>query len=325
MKNHHLLRRVSLGALVVFLYIISACNSPSTTTQPINTVGPIPSSTSAVVESYPSTTVTSAPIKTLLPVSTSTLVPTAIPPSNTPTPTQTWTPTPLPTIPSDTVVAFVQELIRSNAGCQLPCWWGSMPGQTTWKSVEPFLATFAEVEKINDTYSASVYAPDKVNPTHVYGASYVVQDGIIQSIQTGPGPGEEGFQYLLPQFLTTYGVPDEVWISTFSSTATSVIPFRLTLIYTKGIVVSYWLENVQIQDDFVLGCFQQPYRILFWLVSPERGIAFSQARVESTQFSENQPYLSLEEATGLSIENFYETFMNPNNTACLETPSNFWP
>jgi hypothetical protein len=33
----------------------------------------------------------------------------------------------------------------------------------------------------------------------------------------------------------------------------------------------------------------------------------------------------VEEATSLTLNEFYDTFKNPENTACLETPQELWP
>jgi len=35
-------------------------------------------------------------------------------------------------------------------------------------------------------------------------------------------------------------------------------------------------------------------------------------------------FRSLEEATGMSVEQFYQSFVQPNNKLCLETPTNMW-
>jgi hypothetical protein len=47
-----------------------------------------------------------------------------------PIPTPTWTP--LPAVPPATADAIVEDLLKNNAGCRLPCWWGVVPGETQW-------------------------------------------------------------------------------------------------------------------------------------------------------------------------------------------------
>lgn len=99
---------------------------------------PQPTRTSAVDIHMPTSTVT--PVH---PTSTSPLTPTptqtkTLTPTLTPTPT--WTP--LPTIPPDERLDAMLDLLYTNAGCRLPCWWGIIPGETSWTSARRFLQAF---------------------------------------------------------------------------------------------------------------------------------------------------------------------------------------
>lgn len=72
-------------------------------------------------------------------------------PSRTPTKTPTITatvtiepmPTPLPTLNSREASLAVQKLLLENGNCQLPCWWGIVPGKTSWENTRKFLSPFA--------------------------------------------------------------------------------------------------------------------------------------------------------------------------------------
>jgi hypothetical protein len=64
-------------------------------------------------------------------------------------------------------------------------------------------------------------------------------------------------------------------------------------------------------------------RLAVW--SPQLDLAYSEA-AEATLHLRPSPYeLPLEEATGMTVTSFYETFKNPENEACLETPAELWP
>jgi hypothetical protein len=64
-------------------------------------------------------------------------------------------------------------------------------------------------------------------------------------------------------------------------------------------------------------------RLAVW--SPQLDLAYSEA-AEATLHLRPSPYeLPLEEATGMTVTSFYETFKNPENVACLETPAELWP
>ena len=64
---------------------------------------------------------------TQLPASTASLTPA-------PTVTPSWTP--LPTTLPDDVQKMVEELLVTNRNCELPCYWGIVPGETKNKRSE---------------------------------------------------------------------------------------------------------------------------------------------------------------------------------------------
>lgn len=282
---------------------------------------PTPTLFSAVVEILPSPTqtITFKPSPSSTPNPTSTLIPTG-------TPIPTMTLTPLPTISPDQVEEYIQNLYQTNSECLLPCWWGAVPGQTHWQEVQPFLESFAEISTRGGgepkLYSVQIYIPEKENPSKTYGGGYTVRNKIIESIQTGINTDELHY-YVLPKILETYGQPDEIWISTYAQSREGVLPFSLTVVYADGIVITYRIYDAMTQLDQVEGCFNQS-DILLWLVSPERNITFSEARQKTSQIDNSQQHLTLQEATGLDIETFYESFKDSNSNQCLQTPASIW-
>ncbi|HSG43771.1 MAG TPA: hypothetical protein VLA72_11500 [Anaerolineales bacterium] len=63
--------------------------------------------------------------------------------TQTPYPTITLTPTiiwiSLSTLPVQEAQAGVKELLETNGGCELPCWWGIAPNYIPWFEVVHFL------------------------------------------------------------------------------------------------------------------------------------------------------------------------------------------
>ncbi len=281
-----------------------------------------------------SNTTTPVPVTriTAIPSMTSSLLMAATPtntrwPSPTPSPTKTRPPTltPLPTIPAEAAPELVQDLLQNNAGCRLPCWWGAIPGQTTWQEAERFLNSFqAEVSSRQGFHEVRVAVPEEV---YSAGLGYILlyywaPEDVIEQIDVMPAPSTT---YQLPQVLVDYSLPTAVWISTYAGARDGTLPFRLLLFYPEqGISIQY-IDHLADEVDYkISGCFQEEDSPpTLFLSSPEIALT-PQEVLEVSHFDEGQFYLPLEEATGMEIETFYQIFKQSNGTNCLETPVELW-
>jgi hypothetical protein len=70
---------------------------------------------------------------TQVPDPTQTQVP-SLQPSLTLTPTRTQTFSPHPTIPSENAYQELVKYVQSLMDCEMPCFWGIIPGETTFRS-----------------------------------------------------------------------------------------------------------------------------------------------------------------------------------------------
>lgn len=286
-----------------------------------------------------SVVVTKQPLAQLQVVSSATLTTTVTPsplptettePTLTPSLTQTATRhpsptpsmTPLPTFSPTDAQAVIIDLLENNAGCLLPCWWGVTPGQTQWADIVPFLTALTprimKVSSIHgvDVYGVEFYIPEIPNPDFAYLALYYVNpnNGIIDKIKIGLMKQ----YYILPSLLNSYGQPSEVLISTYQTNVGGPLPFRTVVVYQEqGFAATYETVAVRSGNNLV-GCPQQTDHVGLLLSSPQLGINSEDTRTE-------QNYYPLEEVTNSSLQNFYETYKDIDNTSCLETPMNLWP
>ncbi len=257
----------------------------------------------------------------------------------TPTTTQTIQPTadneqaPIPTPPGKGLKEQVLWLYETNNGCQLPCWWGIVPGQTEWQTAKKLLSRFDQ-----DIYQSSS-ASDEISyginiplPLEVFAEdrtdlNIFVRDGIVEIIDThvsiGDTPSDYLSQYALSTFLTTYGQPAEVWLSTsFAPFEHNELPFDVLLFYPEQGIMALFSDNGVKEGGVIRGCPQQdPVRFLS-LWSPTLGLTFEEVKNGVSVY--NVDHLPLEETTLLSIPEFYETFKNPDNLTCLETEAELW-
>ncbi len=288
----------------------------------------------------PSIGSTAVPSSVTLPSAVYTSPSSLVPPTLSPSLTSTRTPEPptlssaptrtpelptltaRPTLTADRAQALVLDLLENNAGCQLPCWWGFTPGETTWQTAHNFLASFAtriagaKSSGDDTTYTARFQVPNQISQDYI-SQHYTVINGTIEMIWANMG---NSHRYMLPQLLATHGQPAEVRLRTFSSVPDGdELPFFLMLFYPhQGILVMYSGFTYE-RDGQIPVCPQQTGGVL-WLWSPEREMAFE----DFVPVEEGPEYRSLEEATGWSIEQFYQTFVDPTNQTCLKTPADMW-
>lgn len=246
----------------------------------------------------------------------------------------TWTPrtTLAPTLTADRERAFVIEMLETNGGCELPCWWGITPGETGWQIVKNLFDSVGK--RTNDVlYPDGTVGHGSRNFEVSYDGyrdyylrhAFYERAGVIQSIQVEGalyGNASEHFaqdwhRYALDQVLTRYGKPSQVRIHLF--------PFDnpyygLTLVYDHlGFMVYY--QGLAVRElPLVRACFRfdDVTSIHLTLQSPQSGRPL-------LGLSELDPSRPLEEVTGMSVEMFHETFKNPDSDVCFESPANIWP
>jgi hypothetical protein len=286
-----------------------------------------PQTTPTMVAPVPVSTLTpTKPLLTLTRIST---------PTSTPLPTNTPTLAPTPTrFPPEQAELIVLGLLENNGGCRLPCWWGIVPGQTTWKEAHDLLMPiafdyiyiespggFTKSPKSN-SFIASLQFPASKEIFPYYPAyNFTVQDGIVEYIETTPGNVSA---YRISSILNQYGQPEEVWIRTYANSLDGDLPFYIVMFYpNQGIVASYYPEAKERANN-VNACPQETFISTLGLWEPKHVMTFVEAGEVFRMDPEAWPFKRLEEATGIDEKQFFETFKDPDSTKCLETPADLW-
>ncbi|GIK58906.1 MAG: hypothetical protein BroJett015_45690 [Chloroflexota bacterium] len=131
--------------------------------------------------------------------------------------------------------------------------------------------------------------------------------------------------------MTLYGVPDEVWLKTFSEMLPGeVLPFQLIIVYQEqGISFRYYVDASG-TDETVTACFESG------VVEIERPDLFpagpriylwEPGQYKTIDVIANIPgerYFPLEEKTDLTPQALYEKFTDPNKQPCIDTPADLW-
>jgi hypothetical protein len=324
--------QVLMSKLFVFMIVLISvgCGTSASSVEPTSTALPIePTGEIAPFEESLPPTSTLTPTRAIL----ATPVPSQTPSQTSSSSTVVLTPTAEPTLSSTEATAFVLNLLQVNDDCLFPCWWGATPAETTWQEFEPFLARFAteiiNLESIRpnnplETYEVHINVPMEISPTDQLILFYTTRNGVIENIEIELGNSPT---YSLPELLTQYGPPSDVWLSSYSHSRDNNLPFRTILFYLdQGFMVTYF-DNAEEKSDNIVGCPQQSDNqfIRAWLWYPESEIVIEDVFNKSSLIDQTQAYLPLEAATNIDLEDFYEIFKEANNTSCIETPADLWP
>jgi hypothetical protein len=275
------------------------------------------------------------------PTSTNSLA-TTIEESATPVPTVTSLPTLFPERAKDTIL----ELIANNGGCDLPCWWGIVPGKTSLGEaqhiLEPLRGTFEEFRFIPQGGRISLEIPSHdLGMIHYYLADENIVDMILVSAQTTASENEHKIygspafvkdweNYLLPNVLDQFGQPTEVWLAKSPAVLDKqdggYVPFYLLVFFQKkGIMVQY-KGLVELHEGQIAICPNKA-DVDLWLWKPEEGITLDYVIQRSNRFAigDFSYYKPIEEVTEMDVEEFSETFKNADTSKCFESPRRLWP
>lgn len=286
--------------LIILLFVLSGCSPISNYVTPSITLTPF-----------------------LSPVATST-------PIWTDTPTSTVPSTKIPYVPISTPLVkesskIVLELMQTNNGCDLPCWWGIIPNQTSWNNAVEFLKPFSiiyERQPPSDWFVYDIRSPisTEVSELGIVEIVFAARDGIIKEIEAS-GFNEDF--YSPSSVLNKYGVPSQILVSSYSSdygSPPNQVPLSVDLYYPqKGINVLYG-TYATVKGTQIIGCLENPHLFLW---SPSEHIRTINYILGWD--SSNTPYMNIKDATGLSIQDFYAKYSRLENQPCLQTPANLWP
>lgn len=240
------------------------------------------------------------------------------------TPTTAVSP-PSPSIDRD---AFVQKMLQTNGGCELPCWWGIIPGTSD--------ATTAEQQL--KSYGGPVFPmPSKGQKEYeIYVEVQPQQNGIVRALRvSGSVPGAvEGTSfahdfrsYSLGEILTRHGRPSQVRLelSNRCFDPPCVSGYGLYLIYEHlGVLIAYYGPSQR--GDPLLLCpqFTKVGYVKIALQSPDDVMSlFDTAKIPQDQIEEaTRP---LEEVTDMTIDQFYRVFKEHVDTKCISSAASYWP
>jgi hypothetical protein len=243
-----------------------------------------------------------------------------------PTRTPTTIPTPLAPLTEEEARTFVIHMQETNGDCELPCWWGITPGETTVQAAKEILSPLMSFKGLRSDigfhfadYSdidVSLYTGDKGLITEIWILSSIRDSD--QSSRYHPS----WRRYFVGELFTRLGMPSQVWLGFGSHSGDhderppESIPFfyELYVIYgNSGLVVRYAGPATRGNPDRACLSFEQLKDMRILVQQRPKGPLtgppwepFTDAR-------------SISEITDLSVDGFYTAVKNATSPVCVES------
>ena len=306
--------------LIVFSIIVSGCQKVSHDKTIAST---LPSKTATLIA-----TSTMLP-DTATPIPSATFTKTPRPTKTiTPTPTNTWTP--FPTLVHYEAQGLIEQLLTDNANCELPCVWGMLPGETSWHEAQQYLGSFMEYKGQGGggTYSGTSFAFYYGSNKSTKKFDIQVDVDVEKYLATGFDlyPPGTAIRYSLDQILMRYGSPESIYIHTYpSSPIAGKLPFDVFLYYPEyGFSAFFSFNAKKIEEELQVCPKNQQIGPALYIWDPTEE-AYSLEELYSSFFEDESIItLSVEEALGISIEEFTNVYRNGETTECFTTPGEIW-
>jgi hypothetical protein len=198
-----------LALLCILALNLAGCASGRPTIQPTQVIH------------IPSPTISSANVMT---ISTSTLAPT-ITDTKTPVPTETvrlstatlsptLNPTPLESMSPEKARETIQPLLKEPMNCEVPCFWGIIPGKTPLNGAKTFFSSLCFTPKEGEDFYSIAYKPDNGVG---FSVIFYTSGNIIENIKLTPdiakpteGSPREWIAYSPETLIERFGSPSRV-------------------------------------------------------------------------------------------------------------------
>lgn len=180
------------------------------------------------------------------------------------------------------------------------------------------LSPYVEYDSYNDTVNLLII-----------GMSQLVlnNNGGYDEVYDDPAFAQAVKPLMLSEILKSYGQPEEILVSTYSLQPLGwTVLFDVQLFYPEhGFLIVFHSLMEFTEDGYIMGCpIKSNISMGIW--EPKKYPALDSVpqniRNNISAFSLSE-YLRIDEATDMSIQDFYNLFKD-NETLCLKTPPGVW-
>lgn len=235
-----------------------------------------------------------------------------------PSPTGTPSEIPLFTLSQQEVGQILLELYETNGGCEMPCWWGIVPGETSWETALELLSPIGEfgepfIYEKGSVYRIFIDVPEGFEPFPPFSVSLETKDHVVvQRITVVDNTTKSYNDYKLSDYLALLGKPDQVYVEVhFDHVFFSLIYLEKGLILYNQEIKNELLKHTeffscpQYSDDW------------YWNVRNPKTVLMEDL-VEAVADPRWPNTFPLEEVSEITPQEFYELYLDPDTTVCME-------
>ena len=291
--------------LIVVLLLLTNCKKPSPahiSVQPSKD----PISATQTIQAILNDLYTETPLPTNTSSPTSTLTITPTPRTPYPTSTPYATLIPLPTVVNKE--AYLHELMQTNGGCQLPCFWGITPGETSYLVADQFLTSFATEKYVNGSFFSYEFyetSDEFVNPIYTY-ISMTTKDDLVYDLSIGKNvkgsaPWKRAQFISVEKVLQELGQPSNVFIYVNIAQMELWSSYLILTYDEEHIFFTYLTSHADTYEDGII-CYGSDPRIEIGYPKDEIRINDIFSYVNNEEYY--QRYKTIDEITNMTTETF---------------------
>jgi len=224
---------------------------------------------------------------------------------------------------------LLTQIFETNGGCQLPCYWGIVPGETSWDYASQFLSALGRIYGPGGAGKVASYGPvfeDIEGDLGEMIPEFWVRDGVVVAIMTNTGWVQQDFDYNLAGLLVGFGIPEEIWVRPIAKTQGQPYYYLALWYPSKGILVDMQ-GNATKNGDFLSICPQDifsrvsfPPRLVLW--NPKEQVSFRHFDLSLIDndlglLTEEYELLSKLSIDKLTNEDFFEIYKKAETETCI--------
>lgn len=232
----------------------------------------------------------------------------------------------VPTLTSQEKMDVVTALEENNGGCEYPCWWGIIPGETNWQDAEKILGPIA-----NSDLTFQLGNNQKGHTLEFIGENNDFSVRIIENKDKIVDVIRLNDNMPLAEFLQKYGKPDEIRISSDGLVPGPSI-MRIALFYFDiGVMKGYLGESEIITHggiEYLRNCANDFYEsgpISLW--NPKMKTTFEEVPMDNLVGGAptSLQLVTIEDYSNYDVKSLCSAAINNPALACIETRADFWP